>query len=271
MSEQNEQLAPSPEVREPPKNRVAKTARGAVVRAAALQGKQGKDQTSAPIPKVRKRKKGGYPRNRARITQDELYEIVTRGDKEIAEYIRAKATTGRPPKALDPRRILEYVSVGASIPEIAAALHVDEKTIDRAKKRDPIIRRMLEIGDDYGKCQLKSAIHIKAVVQKDNTMLVWASKNRLGWRDAPAEAKQDREIRLEVVYADNRSVTFALPPPRSTNGHQNGQEIQCGGVRPEMGEDHPGNGSADSSGASGDAGSVVLSYLPLPQRRVEES
>jgi hypothetical protein len=58
------------------------------------------------------------------------------------------------------------------------------------------------------------------------------------------------DVKIEVTYADNRSVTIANATLGAGEDHSGVQEVQRSVVRPEVWQDDAGNGSADSSGAA---------------------
>jgi len=234
---------------------------------AAVQTGESPEKPAKPNkPKRSSSRAGGKNRDRVRLTQGELLAIAPKTEKEIAAYIRRLAAEGRPPKAIDPRRVLELRSVSCSVSEIAARMQIGKKTLEKAIKTDPLIRRMFETGDDYGRADLKSACHVKAVLG-DTTAIIWAMKNRCGWTDR--EIGGDRNLTIEVVYADARSANIAYPAPSPNGSHSNGQEVQCAVVRAPVGQDHSGNGQAHPPGDSQAPDSVVLTYVPLPGRRVD--
>ncbi len=143
-----------------------------------------KPQVKKPkVPKrhVRKRAKG-----RPRIYQDELEALAMRSDVQIAEYIRRLLKDGRPPKAINPAKVLQLRACGCSMEEIAAYLGCERTLIEKQMKRDPLLRRMFDEGEAYGKAQIRSAQHIRAITDRSDTMLIWVGKNRLGQKDDPS-------------------------------------------------------------------------------------
>jgi len=58
-------------------------------------------------------------------------------------------------------------------------------------------------------------------------------------------------VRIEVSYADNRSVTIANAAPGAGEDHQGVQEVQHRLLRPSLRQDPPGDGPSDSPGLEG--------------------
>jgi hypothetical protein len=67
----------------------------------------------------------------------------------------------------------------------------------------------------------------------------------------PKAELDNGDVKIEVTYADNRSVTIANAAPGAGEDHQGVQAIQRRLLRPEVRQDHVGSGPADSSCTTG--------------------
>lgn len=75
----------------------------------------------------------------------------------------------------------------------------------------------------------------------------------LSYRYGPPRAEMEGNERLviQVVYAERNQITIDGAAPDAATGDSAGQAVQCGLLRPPMGQDSTGNGSPDSSGSAG--------------------
>jgi hypothetical protein len=68
---------------------------------------------------------------------------------------------------------------------------------------------------------------------------------------APKSEIDSGDVKIEVTYADNRSLPIANAAPGAGDDHQRVEALQRAVVWPPIREDHAGNGPADSPGAAG--------------------
>lgn len=118
---------------------------------------------------------------------------------------KTKDKPGPKPKEIQPDKIMEYASVGATWEEIASRLDVSVRTLRRRRKDDPALDRAYKRGMDGLRVSLRAEqVKVaraprkkKTYTLKDgttvdeigdfpsgkNTMLVWLGKQLLGQRD----------------------------------------------------------------------------------------
>jgi len=68
---------------------------------------------------------------------------------------------------------------------------------------------------------------------------------------APKNEIDSGDVRIEVSYADNRSINVANTTPGTGDDHTGVQAIQRSIVRPEVWQNDPGDGPAHTSGVAG--------------------
>ena len=68
-----------------------------------------------------------------RLTQEEVYALASRSDREIVDYIRIRQlrAAGRPPKLVNLEMVLQLRASGCSARQLAGRLHTDQ--IQRGK------------------------------------------------------------------------------------------------------------------------------------------
>lgn len=88
----------------------------------------------------------------------------------------AKRPVGRPRIELDKNLIYELAKIHCTNEEIAAILKVSADTIERN------FAGLIKEGKAEGKTSLRRYMWLKAQ-QGDSTMMIWLSKNLLGYRD----------------------------------------------------------------------------------------
>jgi len=87
-----------------------------------------------------------------------------------------KKKGGRPKLNIDPKIILNLAMIHCTVQEIASIVGCSHETI-YARFSD-----VLRKGHDEGQMSLKRKMHEKALAG-DTPMLIWLSKQRLGYRD----------------------------------------------------------------------------------------
>lgn len=91
---------------------------------------------------------------------------------------------GRPKSNIDPDQVLKLAQIHCTATEIASVLGCHRDTI-YARFSD-----VLRKGHEEGQMSLKRKMHEKAM-SGDTSMLIWLSKQRLGYKDKqPEEATQ---------------------------------------------------------------------------------
>ncbi len=92
--------------------------------------------------------------------------------------------SGRPKKAIDPKIVFQLASIDCTDEEIARCFDCHESTI-----RDRF-SALLHEGRADGRRSLKRKMH-EVAYNGDTKMLIWLSKQRLGYKDVqPEEATQ---------------------------------------------------------------------------------
>lgn len=113
----------------------------------------------------------------------------------------SKNLGGRPLKEINWEFLDSLLHVGANMLECAEELKISDKTLREAIKR----KFDDESFEDYRDRKLsKQRLSLKrAILDKansgDNTMMIWASKNLLGWSDQ-VETRNKHEHKVEEVY-----------------------------------------------------------------------
>ena len=68
---------------------------------------------------------------------------------------------------------------------------------------------------------------------------------------APKGEIESGDLKIEVIYADNRQVNLTAAARGTGANHSGVEEIQCGSLRQALGENQVGDGQTDSSGTCG--------------------
>lgn len=93
-----------------------------------------------------------------------------------------KNKPGRPKKKIDERQIFELAKIHCTVEEISAVIGCHKDTI-YARFSDALQR-----GHNAGQMSLKRKMHEKALSGNgDTSMLIWLSKQRLGYKDKQPE------------------------------------------------------------------------------------
>src|SRR3990172_4869161 len=95
----------------------------------------------------------------------------------------AKNQRGRPAKKLDLVQIEAMAAIGLTMDEIGKILDVHRTTIWRRAQEDPEFCNALEKGKAKLHVSLKRKMYEQGVRDGNTTMLIWLSKNLLGWSD----------------------------------------------------------------------------------------
>ncbi len=104
-----------------------------------------------------------------------------------------KGKAGRPLKAVNAEKVYELALIHLTAAEIASTLDTAESVI-WARFSDSLRK-----GWDEGQASLKRKMHHKALDGNgDSNMLIWLSKQRLGYRDKPADEAISTVFNIQV-------------------------------------------------------------------------
>ena len=101
--------------------------------------------------------------------------------------------SGRPRKNIDPEKIRELAADHCTVDEIAAELDCSIGLIYDRFYKD------LRIGHERGQLSLKRRMHQKAMAG-DTTMLIWLSKQRLGYKERQPE--EVGNVQFNIIIKD---------------------------------------------------------------------
>jgi len=97
-----------------------------------------------------------------------------------------KKRQGRPPFEINDkvcRQAEEYAAQGLTAEQIALALGIGESTLYEKQADFPEFAEAIKRGRGHGIVSVTNALYQKAVVDKDNTAMIFYLKNRAGWVD----------------------------------------------------------------------------------------
>lgn len=104
--------------------------------------------------------------------------------KEKKKFGGKQEGAGRPKKEIDPEQVFKLALIHCTAQEIAAVVGCHKDTI-YARYSDALRR-----GHEEGQMSLKRKMH-EVAMKGDTKMLIWLSKQRLGYREQfPEEAQQ---------------------------------------------------------------------------------
>lgn len=109
----------------------------------------------------------------------------------------------RKPRPIDWEKISRLFEAGANIVQVAAKMQIDRQYLYRRCEEDNgmHLSDFMRNSRDTGDTLIKVAMFKKAMTG-DNTMLVWLSKNRLGYRDkqdVTSDGKSLAQMKIEVI------------------------------------------------------------------------
>jgi hypothetical protein len=118
---------------------------------------------------------------------------------------------GRPEKPIDWERVDKLLMSGCTGMEIAAQFDMHHSTFYRRveERYGMIFTNYAGEVKQKGDALLREAQYDKAVNEKDNTMLVWLGKTRLGQK----EAKDSDQVLQEAVLKLKNLLASLLPSP----------------------------------------------------------
>ena len=107
---------------------------------------------------------------------------------------------GRPRAKIDKDKFVKLLELGCRLKDIRYVFDCSEDTVERYCKREyglkfADLRALKSSRTDIGVLQQM----YRKCEQGDNTMLIWWSKNRMGWADKQ-ETKQEIKLDNRVVY-----------------------------------------------------------------------
>ena len=102
-----------------------------------------------------------------------------------------KDRSGRPQKPITPEMIIELGRIHCTVPECSAVLGISQELLEKN------FIHYLHKGWEEGQKSLKRKMHEKAM-QGDTTMLIWLSKQRLGYKERQAEDAQQTTINVHI-------------------------------------------------------------------------
>lgn len=110
---------------------------------------------------------------------------------------------GRPRLDIDFESFEKLCALHCTLEEIAAFLHVSADTVERRVK-EHYGSTFAEIHREKaaaGKISLRRAMWEKATKSRDNTMLIWLSKNHLGMSDKHEERViQEKPTEVKIIW-----------------------------------------------------------------------
>lgn len=90
---------------------------------------------------------------------------------------------GRPPAQIDPDEVYKLALIHCTVPEIASVVGCHQSVIyDRFSE-------FLQKGHENGQMSLKRKMH-EVAMAGDTKMLIWLSKQRLGYKDTMPDSAQ---------------------------------------------------------------------------------
>lgn len=115
---------------------------------------------------------------------------------EVNMFGNAVRGKGRPRKVIDYDRVYRYGKIHCTISEIASIMDLDDTTLTKDKHFMDVYKK----GMDKGKKSLRRIMYDLAR-EGNVTMLVWLSKNLMGFRDNKA---------FELSGSDGKPITFKV-------------------------------------------------------------
>lgn len=103
----------------------------------------------------------------------------------------------RPRKKIDPEQVRKLAMINCSYAEIAAVVGCNESTLTRR------FAQSIKEGREQGKSSLKRMMW-EACQKGNTTMMIWLSKQMLGYTDKVEETvKSEEKITYKVNWADD--------------------------------------------------------------------
>lgn len=96
---------------------------------------------------------------------------------------KSKRGRGRPQKKLDLAQVEAMAAIGLTMDEIGHILDVSRTTLWQRAKDDPEFLNVLEKGQAKRNAGLRRRMWEGGVRDGNPTLLIWLSKNLLGWSD----------------------------------------------------------------------------------------
>lgn len=123
---------------------------------------------------------------------------------------------GRPRIKIDWEAVERMAGIYCTQDEIAHCTGISVDTLDRRCKETHGVSfaEFCEQKRGFGRMSLRRAMWQRATVDKDNTMLIWLSKNHLGMADK-VETKQSVTIAEKVYVAEWGGTQEQVDTPRN--------------------------------------------------------
>lgn len=96
-------------------------------------------------------------------------------------------------KAIDPDQVVKLAAINCSYAEIAAVLGCDPSTLTRR------FAQAIEKGRDQGRSSLKRKMW-ETAMQGNVVMMIWLSKQMLGYKEPKVELGADTTTKFELAY-----------------------------------------------------------------------
>lgn len=124
---------------------------------------------------------------------------------------------GRPPKKLDLAQVQSMASIGLTVDEIGLLLDLNRTTLWRRSQTDPEFRNAIEKGRANLRTSLRRRMYEQGVRDGNTTMLIWLSKNLLGWSDKN-EHVHAGDAQRPVVVNGTKFSKLSVEELRTLNG-----------------------------------------------------
>lgn len=128
-----------------------------------------------------------------------------------------KKITGRPKFEMNWEQFDALCRIQCTLEEISSVLGCSEDTVERACKRKhkKPFKSVWEEKASLGRASLRRIMFEKALKEKDNTMLIWLSKNHLKMSDKPDAAPMtEKPTSVNIIWStkpDNQEQFYDKP------------------------------------------------------------
>ena len=121
---------------------------------------------------------GAYGASRMEIIPKEIEKALTVGKR------------GRPPKQIDVELVRKLSAIHCTVEEIASVVGCCRDTLSVR----PDLKAAIDAGNDFGKMSMKRKMH-EVAMTGNVQMLIWLSKQRLGYKD-----RQPEEVPNTIIH-----------------------------------------------------------------------
>ena len=126
------------------------------------------------------------------------------------------AKFGPTPKVLDHAKAESVAAMGATNPQIAAALGVSETTLKNCRKRDQKLDAAIASGKDKADLQVVASLYKKALGGDTTACIFWLKNRR------PAEWRDRHEQAISGTGPDNALIVKVIHTSDAEGGNGNG-------------------------------------------------